>query len=70
MDAETDQDEPGHALMAVGEAETENRHARTRSSAPFLAQLIAVAQDAPQTRERRRAEPAEAVAAYLRTGRS
>lgn len=32
--------------------------------APFLAQLIATKQQHPQTRERRRAEPAEAVNAY------
>jgi hypothetical protein len=32
--------------------------------APFLAQLIACAQGAPQTRERRRAEPQEAATAY------
>jgi hypothetical protein len=35
-----------------------------RSSASFLAQLIANDQRLPQTRERRRAEPHEAVAAY------
>jgi hypothetical protein len=33
-------------------------------AAPFLAQLIATAQQAPQTRARRRAEPADAVALY------
>jgi hypothetical protein len=38
--------------------------ARPRPSAPFLAQLIATAQQAPQTRGRRRAEPADACAAY------
>jgi hypothetical protein len=32
--------------------------------AAFLAQLIATKQQAPQTRERRRAEPSEALAAY------
>jgi hypothetical protein len=35
-----------------------------RPSANFLAQLIATAQSAPQTRERRRAEPAEALSCY------
>jgi hypothetical protein len=35
-----------------------------RSRAAFLAQLIAVNQHLPQTRERRRAAPGEAVAAY------
>lgn len=32
--------------------------------APFLAQLIATKDQHPQTRERRRAEPSEALAAY------
>ena len=32
--------------------------------APFLAQLIATKQQHPQTRERRRAEPAQADSAY------
>ncbi|NWG23477.1 MAG: hypothetical protein HXY30_03495 [Pseudorhodoplanes sp.] len=35
-----------------------------RPSAHFLAHLIAGAQGAPQTRERRRAEPAEALSCY------
>jgi hypothetical protein len=38
--------------------------ARSRPSAAFLAQLIAIAQQAPQTRQRRRAEPGDASAAY------
>jgi hypothetical protein len=37
-------------------------------AAPFLAQLIATRQQAPQTRARRRAEPADASTAY-RAGR-
>jgi hypothetical protein len=35
-----------------------------RQQAPFLAQLIATREQLPQTRERRRAEPEEAIAAY------
>jgi len=35
-----------------------------RANAAFLAHLIAVDQDAPQLRVRRRAEPEEALAAY------
>jgi len=35
-----------------------------RNSAPFLAHLIATRHGAPQTRERRRAAPQEAAAAY------
>jgi hypothetical protein len=38
---------------------------RPRQSAVFLAHLIATAQEAPQTRARRRAEPEEARAVYL-----
>jgi len=38
-----------------------------RAAAPFLAQLIAVKDQHPQTRERRRAEPREALAAYAST---
>ena len=36
----------------------------TRPAAAFLAQLIATAQKAPQTRQRRRAEPTEANGVY------
>jgi hypothetical protein len=35
-----------------------------RNSVPFLAHLIATKRGFPQTRERRRAEPHEATAAY------
>jgi hypothetical protein len=38
--------------------------AAQRPSAAFLAQLIATAQQAPQTRQRRRAEPDEVNAVY------
>ncbi len=37
---------------------------RGRLAAEFLAHLIATKEQAPQTRERRRAEPPEAAAAY------
>lgn len=40
-----------------------------RPRADFLAQLIATAGQAPQTRMRRRAEPGEAIAAYRAGGR-
>jgi hypothetical protein len=39
----------------------------SRSSADFLAHLIAIDQQAPQTRTRRRAEPAQATLAYRAT---
>jgi len=38
-------------------------------AAPFLAQLIATHLQLPQTRERRRAAPAEAIAAYRSVAR-
>jgi len=42
----------------------------SRPSAPFLAQVIAASQHLPQARERRRAEPREATAAYRAAARS
>jgi hypothetical protein len=75
--------EPGRALVPTttcGQAATtsaKSRPSRSRPSAMFLAHLIAVAQQAPQTRQRRRAEPdvanavyAEACAPSARTGRA
>jgi hypothetical protein len=38
--------------------------ASVRPRAPYLAHLIAMAQGAPDTRRRRRADPASAIAAY------
>jgi len=38
-----------------------------RQTASFVAQLIATARQHPQTRERRRAEPADVIAAYQAT---
>jgi hypothetical protein len=43
--------------------------ASLRASAAFVAQLIATNGDFPQTRERRRAEPIDANAAYLKAAR-
>jgi hypothetical protein len=55
----------GRALMVVGSGErTAVDPARARPSAVFLAQLIATAQRAPQTRRRRRAEPDEVSTIY------
>jgi hypothetical protein len=45
------------------------RPSQQRPSVPFLAQLIATAAQMPQTRERRRAEPAEAISSYETTTR-
>jgi hypothetical protein len=54
------------ALIAVAAPTASDRTTpRTRHpQAPFLAQLIATQMHLPQTRARRRAEPAEAIAAY------
>jgi hypothetical protein len=45
------------------------RPADGRPTAPFLAHLIATGQGAPQTRERRRADPNWAITAYAATMR-
>jgi hypothetical protein len=54
------------ALIAIEEptpAERSFIHSR-HPAAPFLAQLIATRQQAPQTRAHRRAEPREAISVY------
>jgi hypothetical protein len=57
--------QPGRALVLVGPGRaTAVEPAGSRPSAVFLAQLIATAQRAPQTRWRRRAEPHEASTIY------
>ena|ERR1700730_16906831 len=57
--------QPGRALVPVGSGPgTAVDPARSRPSAVFLAQLIATAQQAPQTRRRRRAEPNEVSIIY------
>jgi hypothetical protein len=57
--------QPGRALVVVGSGrETGVDPAGSRPSAVFLAQLIATAQQAPQTRQRRRAEPNEVSLIY------
>jgi hypothetical protein len=44
-------------------------HCNSRPSAAFIAQLAATAMGAPQTRPRRRSEPAEAAAMYAAAAR-
>ncbi len=58
--------EPGTAMVIVTAPPTgeEPLLARRQTSAAYLAHLIATRNGAPQTRERRRAEPEEATAAY------
>jgi hypothetical protein len=48
-------------ITAASERQTGHRHA------PFVAHLLAVKDQHPQTRERRRAEPNEALVAYRTT---
>lgn len=56
---------PGVALVAVAEtAYRAPRLAVVRSDASFLTQLIATAEQLPQTRQLRRAATAEALTAY------
>jgi len=55
----------GRALVPLESGTGDSARPRaTPRPATFLAHLIATARQAPQTRERRRAEPAEAIAAY------
>ena len=51
------------AIEAPAPAERSFIHSR-HPAAPFLAQLIATRQQAPQTRARRRAEPRDAISVY------
>jgi hypothetical protein len=55
--------EPSRALVTRTPAKTHEPPSRYLQ-APFLAQLLAVRNDHPQMRERRRGEPSEARAAY------
>lgn len=63
--------EETRALIAIeAAAPGERAIPQTRHpAAPFLAHLIATQMQAPQTRARRRAEPAEAVSVYLAPSR-
>jgi hypothetical protein len=58
---------PGRALIAMTPAAAFRAPPEIYCQAPFLAQLIAMKDQHPQTRERRRAEPDEAIAAYRAT---
>lgn len=61
---QTVKDDGGRALVVV-EPEPETFGSATNfRQAPFLAQLIATKDKHPQTRERRRAHPADAIGAY------
>jgi hypothetical protein len=65
IEAPADRPPAGRALVLVGPDQgSEIGPAGARPSAVFLAQLIATAQRAPQTRRRRRAEPKEVSMIY------
>jgi hypothetical protein len=55
------------ALVALAPIADTSERQPVHRHAPFLAHLIAVKDQHPQTRERRRAEPNEALAAYRAT---
>lgn len=55
------------ALVPLTPAAAAHEGPQTHRQAAFLAQLLASKDQHPQTRERRRAEPAEAIAAYRAT---
>ena len=68
MPATTDLPSSSRALVLVGRAAPETRlHRPVQRVASFLTQLIANASRVPQTREKRRAEPDEVIAAYRAT---
>ncbi len=58
-----DDRKPGRELVMIGTPPTPEPASSYRQAA-FLAQLIATREQAQQTRDRRRAEPMEALAAY------
>ena len=68
MLAGTDSPSSCRALTTIAGAEPDAHPRRpVRQAAAFLTHLIATARHVPQARERRRAEPAEVIAAYQAT---
>jgi hypothetical protein len=59
-----DDDAGSHALVVLAPAEIPAMPPTSYREAEFLAHLIATKDQLPQTRQRRRAEPSEAIAAY------
>ena len=55
------------ALVALAPTAALGKTPEAYRQAPFLAQLLAMKDQHPQTRERRRAEPDQALAAYRAT---
>jgi hypothetical protein len=68
MSLENDSPSSSRALVPVtAELETTRAHSSVQRPASFVAQLIACNARLPQSRQRRRAEPAEVIAAYRET---
>jgi hypothetical protein len=68
MPAGIDLPSSSRALVLVGSAAPETHpHRPVQRVASFVTQLIANAARVPQTREKRRAQPAEVIAAYRAT---
>jgi hypothetical protein len=65
--APAEQASASRALVALTPAAALSKAPQNSRQAPFLAQLLAMKDQHPQTRERRRAEPHEALAAYRAT---
>jgi hypothetical protein len=60
----TEQAADSRALVVLTPAAAQGKAPETHRQAPFLAQLLAIKDQHPQTREHRRAEPDEVLAAY------
>jgi hypothetical protein len=67
MQAGTDLPSSSRALILVGSAPEAHPLRPVRRVASFVTQLIANAARLPQTRDKRRAEPTEVIAAYRAT---
>jgi hypothetical protein len=65
--APADEAVASRALVALTPAAAADKTPQPCHQAPFLAQLLAMKDQHPQTRERRRAEPDEVLAAYRAT---
>jgi hypothetical protein len=68
MTSATDSPSSGRALVRlVPDAHETHPHRAVRGASSFVAQLIANVSGLPQTRERRKADPADVIAAYRET---
>jgi hypothetical protein len=67
MSAAFDSPSCQRALVAIEAAPEQHAHRPIQRTATFLTQLIANTRQLPQTRARRRVEPAEAIAVYRAT---